>query len=122
MKIPRVVKATILCVYVVNFLYRTIPSQIKDLQVSPDLYTNMITAYMLEVGADYAELLIWPEWCEGILVGLVTTFESHNLKGRRKDASQPKRKEGVCFTALNEDLEDVFKVTSSKTENRKNAF
>ncbi|KAG8333691.1 hypothetical protein J6590_105523 [Homalodisca vitripennis] len=58
MQVPRVVTSAN-CTnsfYVANFLYRTIPAHVRDLQVSLSLYKKLITAWLVEVGADYAEL------------------------------------------------------------------
>lgn len=63
-QVPRVVKSANLSnsFYVANFLYRNIPSWIRNLQVSKNIYKRVITDWLFELGLDRAESLISSEY------------------------------------------------------------
>lgn len=60
MQVPRVFKSANLtnAFYIANFLYRNIPSEIRDLQVSLPVYKRSVSSWLSEIGLDQSETLI----------------------------------------------------------------
>ncbi|KAG8292104.1 hypothetical protein J6590_046924 [Homalodisca vitripennis] len=60
LQVPRVVKSYNYTnpYYTANFLLRNIPQHIRDLQVPLSAYRNIVSNWLLEVGAEHAESLL----------------------------------------------------------------